>query len=50
MLMNPKGFRDVQNLLKAIQSGSKKVIRKYFLELDKNAQEFEKTSVVQDED
>ena len=50
MLMNPKGFRDVKNLLKAIQSGSKKVIRKYLLELDKNAQEFEKTSVVQDED
>jgi hypothetical protein len=42
MLMNPRGFRDTQNFLKALQSGSKKSIQTYLRRLDKHALEYQK--------
>ena len=40
-LLSPKGSRDFSNLLKAVQSGSKKSIETYLKRLDKNALEHE---------
>jgi len=48
MLLNPKGYRDTTNLLKAIQSGSKKAIQFYLRRLDKHISEDKTFSIPPD--